>query len=101
MISLPSAALGTSMRILVLGGDGYLGWPTALHLSEHGHQVGIADNFSRRGYDHELGVRSLVPIEPLAARVAAWQEVSGHGTGAFVGDLCAAEVTCGAVPDLA
>ena len=89
------------MRILVLGGDGYLGWPTALHLSEHGHQVGIADNFSRRGYDHELGVRSLVPIEPLAVRVAAWQEVSGQRIGTFVGDLCDAEFTCGAVRDFA
>ncbi len=44
------------MKILVLGGDGYLGWPTALHLSAAGHQVAVADNFARRGYDHELGV---------------------------------------------
>ena len=89
------------MRILVLGGDGYLGWPTALHLSEHGHQVGIADNFSRRGYDHELGVRSLVPIEPLAVRVAAWQEVSGKRIETFVGDLCDAEFTYQAVREFA
>jgi UDP-sulfoquinovose synthase len=51
------------MRILVLGADGYLGWPTALHLSEAGHEVGVLDNFARRGYDQELGVQSLVPIE--------------------------------------
>ena len=44
------------MKILVLGGDGYLGWPTALHLSEVGHEVAVADNFARRGYDNELGV---------------------------------------------
>ena len=50
------------MRILVLGGDGYLGWPTALHLSQAGHEVGVADNFVRRYYDDELGVESLVPI---------------------------------------
>jgi UDP-sulfoquinovose synthase len=81
------------MRILVLGGDGYLGWPTALHLSESGHEVGIADNFVRRQYDHELGVRSLVPIEPLAARVAAWYEVSGRRIGTYAGDLCDAEFT--------
>src|SRR2546423_13487500 len=66
------------MRILVLGGDGYLGWPTALLLSESGHEVGIADNFVRRQYDHELGVRSLVPIEPLATRVRVWRGGGGR-----------------------
>ena len=81
------------MRILVLGGDGYLGWPTALHLSACGHEVAVADNFVRRQYDHELGVRSLVPIEPLAARVDAWREVSGRRLDVFVGDLCDAEFT--------
>ena len=50
------------MKILVLGGDGYLGWPTALHLSEAGHQVAVADNFVRRHYDDELGVESLFDI---------------------------------------
>src|SRR5580704_12065731 len=50
-----------SMKILVLGGDGYLGWPTALHLSDAGHEVAVVDNFARRGYDNELGVESLVP----------------------------------------
>jgi UDP-sulfoquinovose synthase len=75
------------VRVLVLGGDGYLGWPTALHLSGHGHQTAVLDNFARRGYDQELGVRSLVPIEDLSTRVAAWQEVSGHQIPAYVGDL--------------
>ncbi len=51
------------MRVLVLGGDGYLGWPTALHLSDRGHDVAVLDNFVRRRYDEELGVCSLVPIE--------------------------------------
>jgi UDP-sulfoquinovose synthase len=81
------------MRILVLGGDGYLGWPTAVHLSECGHDVGVADNFVRRQYDHELGVQSLVPIEPLAVRVRAWREVSGKQLATFVGDLTDAEFT--------
>ncbi len=49
------------MKILILGGDGYLGWPTALHLSEAGHDVAVVDNFARRGYDHEMGTGSLVP----------------------------------------
>jgi UDP-sulfoquinovose synthase len=75
------------MRILVLGGDGYLGWPTAVHLSDCGHEVAVVDNFARRGYDHELGVRSLVPISPLPQRVQAWQEVSGRRIGWYYGDL--------------
>lgn len=75
------------MRVLVLGGDGYLGWPTALHLSTAGHDVAVADNFARRGYDVELGATSLIPIASLARRVAAWFEVSGHRIGTFEGDL--------------
>jgi UDP-sulfoquinovose synthase len=75
------------MRILVLGADGYLGWPTALHLSAAGHEVGVLDNFARRGYDRELGVRSLVPIESFDARVRAWSEVSGRTLTPYVGDL--------------
>ena len=75
------------MRILVLGGDGYLGWPTALHLSQAGHEVAVADNFVRRHYDDELGVESLVPIEPLRTRIAVWQELTGFKIGMYVGDL--------------
>src|SRR6266487_1703659 len=81
------------MRMLVLGGDGYLGWPTALHLSDRGHDVAVADSFVRRQYDHELGVQSLVPIEPLHLRTRAWSEVSGRSISAFVGDLTDAEFT--------
>ena len=75
------------MRILVLGGDGYLGWPTALHLSRRGHDVGVVDNFVRRQYDFEMGVDSLVPIAHLQHRVKRWSEVSGLTVEAFVGDL--------------
>ncbi|HEY2764978.1 MAG TPA: NAD-dependent epimerase/dehydratase family protein [Pseudonocardiaceae bacterium] len=85
------------MRILVLGGDGYLGWPTALHLSDRGHEVGVLDNFARRSYDDEMGVRSLVPIEPLHHRVQAWRELSGKTLELFVGDLCDGEFTLDAV----
>ena len=81
------------MKILVLGGDGYLGWPTALHLSERGHDVAVADNFARRQYDYELGAESLVPIEPLQTRIAAWREVSGKRIGLYIGDLCDADFT--------
>ena len=66
------------MRVLVLGGDGFCGWPTALHLSEAGHDVVIVDNLVRRKIDVELEARSLTPIAPLSDRVAAWNEVSGR-----------------------
>src|SRR5271168_4581506 len=79
------------MRILVLGGDGYLGWPTALHLSRAGYEVGVADNFARRGYDLEMGVDSLVPIASLQRRVERWEELSGNRLDAFIGDLTEAE----------
>lgn len=75
------------MRVLVLGGDGYLGWPTALGLAAAGHHVGLVDSFARRGYDAELGTDSLVPIPPLAQRVQAWHEHTGTGLPVFVGDL--------------
>ena len=66
------------MRILILGGDGFCGWPSALHLSAHGHQVTIADSFVRRRIDDELEVQSLTPISTLSERVSAWSEVTGR-----------------------
>jgi UDP-sulfoquinovose synthase len=75
------------LRVLVLGGDGFLGWPTALHLSRRGHDVGVVDNFVRRQYDFEMGVDSLVPIRQLQTRVRTWEEVSGQRIETFVGDL--------------
>lgn len=64
-------------KIIVLGGDGFCGWPTSLHLSQLGHDVLIVDNLSRREIDLELEVSSLTPIQPLGARLAAWREVTG------------------------
>jgi len=81
------------MKILILGGDGYLGWPTALHLSNAGHEVAVADNFVRRQYDHELGVESLVPIEALQTRVDVWREKTGKEIKCYVGDLTDAPFT--------
>jgi UDP-sulfoquinovose synthase len=75
------------MRIVVLGGDGYCGWATALYLSSKGHQVSIADNFVRRQWDHELGVQTLTPIRPLAERLGAWRELTGKTIELFVGDV--------------
>jgi UDP-sulfoquinovose synthase len=66
------------MRVLILGGDGFCGWPTALHLSARGHDVELIDNLSRRRIDEELGAGSLTPIADLETRLAAWREVSGR-----------------------
>ena len=79
------------MRILILGGDGYLGWPTALHLSARGHEVAVADNFVRRDWDEELGVESLVPIAPLEERARTWAALSGKELPLYEGDLCDGE----------
>jgi len=76
------------LRVLVLGGDGFLGWASALHLSAVGHTVAVADSGVRRAYDVELGTASLVPIAPLAERVACWEAVGGRPVEAFVGDVC-------------
>ncbi|MFB6575187.1 NAD-dependent epimerase/dehydratase family protein [Kocuria palustris] len=65
------------MKIAILGGDGFCGWPAALHLSERGHDVITVDNMSRRRIDDELGAQSLTPIRPLVERLRAWTEVSG------------------------
>ncbi len=67
------------MRILILGGDGFCGWPTSLHLSAQGHEVAIVDNLARRNMDVELEADSLTPITPIGTRLAAWHEVSGNG----------------------
>ena len=75
------------MKIGVLGGDGYCGWATALHLSAQGHSVAIVDNYVRRLWDHELGAQTLTPIKPLAERLRVWNELSGRQIELFVGDV--------------
>src|SRR5512132_1614663 len=69
---------GDPARVLVLGGDGFCGWPTALHLSARGHDVAIVDNFARRSAAIELEAESLTPIRPLGTRLAAWRELTGR-----------------------
>ncbi len=66
------------MRIIIFGGDGFCGWPTALHLSARGHDIVIVDNLARRNADVELEISSLTPIAPISARLKAWKEVSGR-----------------------
>jgi UDP-sulfoquinovose synthase len=75
------------MRILILGGDGYLGWPTAMRFSARGHEVSVVDNFARRRWHTEHSTDSLIPIASLADRVEAWQEVSGNEIRAFIGSI--------------
>jgi UDP-sulfoquinovose synthase len=64
-------------KIVVLGGDGFCGWPTALQLSSEGHSVTIIDNLSRRRIDAELGADSLTPIATTPERLAAWKQITG------------------------
>lgn len=65
-------------HILVLGGDGFCGWPTSLHLSNHGFDVTVIDNLSRRKIDVELGCNSLTPIRSIKERLAVWKELTGN-----------------------
>jgi UDP-sulfoquinovose synthase len=69
------------MKVLVLGGDGFCGWPTSLHLSDAGHDVTIVDNLSRREIDLELEVESLTPIRPIGERIRVWKELTGKEIG--------------------
>jgi UDP-sulfoquinovose synthase len=75
------------MRILILGGDGYLGWPTAMRFSSGGHEVCVVDNFSRRRWHLEHSTDSLTPIRPLADRVEAWRDASGSEVRTFIGSI--------------
>ncbi|HUY15619.1 MAG TPA: NAD-dependent epimerase/dehydratase family protein [Terriglobia bacterium] len=85
------------MRVLILGGDGYLGWPTAMYLSSRGHDVAVMDNFAKRRWEMELNVEPLIPIHTLHDRVKLWHEVSGHQIELFVGDLRNYETVLGAI----
>jgi UDP-sulfoquinovose synthase len=82
------------MNILVLGGDGYCGWPTSLHLSRKGHRVGIVDGFLRRSWELDVGTHSLTPIHPLAERVRAWERISGNKLETFEGDITSFDFLC-------
>ncbi len=82
------------MRILILGGDGYLGWATSMYFSRRGHEVHAVDNYLRRRAHAEAGTDSLTPIlDSLPARAAAWKEVTGLDIGVTEGDLLEWEVT--------
>src|SRR3954447_25949212 len=90
------------MKILILGGDGYCGWPTALHMSDAGHDVAIVDNLCRRRFDEEeLGATSLTPISSIEERIVAWQEISGKSIRLELGDLLDWEFLSRVVEDFA
>ncbi len=75
------------MKILILGGDGYLGWPTAMYLSQQGHDVTVVDSMVKRFWEAELGVEPLAPIRPLPVRVKRWKEKSGRDIEVRIGDI--------------
>ena len=76
------------MRILILGGDGYLGWPTAMHFSAIGDDVTLIDNFAKRQWELQEGIEPLLPIPTLHRRVRKWKDVTGKTIKVHVGDLC-------------
>ncbi|MCZ2202528.1 NAD-dependent epimerase/dehydratase family protein [Cylindrospermopsis raciborskii] len=75
------------MKVLVIGGDGYCGWATALYLSNRGHEVGILDSLVRRHWDNTLGVETLTPIAPIQPRLQRWQDLTGKSIDLFIGDI--------------
>ena len=75
------------MRVLILGGDGYLGWPTAMHFSAAGDEVWVADNFAKRQWELEEGIQPLRPVPTLHRRVARWRELTNNPIHLRVGDL--------------
>lgn len=75
------------MKVMILGGDGYLGWPTAMYLSNKGYEVAVVDNMIKRFWEAELGVQPLLPIRPMHRRVARWEEVTGKKIHNFVCDI--------------
>lgn len=75
------------MKVLVIGGDGYCGWATALYLSNQGHEVGILDSLVRRHWDNQLGVQTLTPIAPIGQRLQRWKDLTGKSIDLFIGDI--------------
>jgi len=75
------------MKVLVIGGDGYCGWATALYLSNQGYEVGILDNMVRRHWDMQLQVETLTPIAPIQQRIQRWKDLTGKKIDLYIGDI--------------
>ena len=86
--ALKSSDKGNGKKVMIIGGDGYCGWATALHLSNLGYEVAIVDSLIRRHFDEQLGTQTLTPIASLKNRVKKWKHLSGKELSVFVGDIC-------------
>ncbi|NEP87663.1 MAG: NAD-dependent epimerase/dehydratase family protein [Okeania sp. SIO2C2] len=75
------------MKVLVIGGDGYCGWATALYLSNQGYEVGILDSMVRRHWDMEIQVETLTPIAPIQKRIQRWKDLTGKTIDLYIGDI--------------
>jgi UDP-sulfoquinovose synthase len=75
-------------RVMIIGGDGYCGWATALHLSKKNYKVAIVDNLIRRSFDHQLGLDSLTPISSIHNRIRRWKSLTGKSIKLYIGDVC-------------
>ncbi|KAM6541820.1 hypothetical protein CsatB_006267 [Cannabis sativa] len=75
-------------KVMVIGGDGYCGWATALHLSKKGYEVAIVDSLVRRLFDQQLGIDSLTPISSIHSRVRRWKALTGKSIELYIGDIC-------------
>jgi UDP-sulfoquinovose synthase len=75
------------MKVLILGADGYLGWPTCLYFSRRGHEVMGVDNYFRRNAAVELDCEPLIPVPNLHERAMIWQNVSGKNITVHIGDI--------------
>ncbi|MGD1712151.1 NAD-dependent epimerase/dehydratase family protein [Dapis sp. BLCC M172] len=75
------------MKVLVIGGDGYCGWATALYLSSKGYEVGILDSMVRRHWDMEIQVETLTPIAPIQKRIQRWKDLTGKKIDLYIGDI--------------
>lgn len=82
------------MKVLVIGGDGYCGWATALYLSNRGYEVGILDSLVRRHWDAELCVETLTPIAPIQQRLQRWRDLTGKSIDLFIGDITNYDFLC-------
>lgn len=78
----------TNKKVMVIGGDGYCGWATALYLSKKGYEVAVVDNLVRRLFDHQLGLESLTPITSIQNRINRWKLLTGKSISLYVGDIC-------------
>ncbi|KAL5202886.1 hypothetical protein ABZP36_013838 [Zizania latifolia] len=84
----PGHSSSKPKKVMVIGGDGYCGWATALHLSNKGYEIAIVDNLVRRLFDHQLGLDSLTPIASIQNRIRRWKSLTGKTIQLYIGDIC-------------